>query len=821
MLPGVREDLPRGTVTFLFTDVEGSTRLLHELGAEEYAAALAEHRRAIRDAFSAHGGVEVDTQGDAFFFAFPTAPGAVEAARVATSALDEGPIRVRVGVHTGTPVLAEEGYVGADVHRAARIAAAGHGGQVLISSSTAGLVGVTGLRDLGEHRFKDLAAPERVYQLGDGEFPPLKSLYRTNLPVPTTPFLGRERELAEVVELVQQDGLRVVTLTGPGGTGKTRLALQAAAETSESFPDGTWWVPLAPLRDASAVIPQIAQALGATVALPEHIADKRMLVLLDNLEHLLSAVPAIAGLLSACPNLVVLATSRELLQLQGERAYPVPTLSDADGAHLFVARALAVAGDVSDEAVVGEICRRLDNLPLAVELAAARMRHLTPEGLLERVSKRLDLLKAGRDADPRQQTLRATIEWSYELLDASERRLFARFSVFAAGSTFEAAETVCDADLETLGSLVDKSLIRRTGDRFWMLETIREFAAERLDDSGEADAVRRRHAEYFVALGRSAGLAADNPLPQRHLLILPERDNVRVGLAWAFEHGEYELGMRLVVELENFWAVSTPHEGGEWAAKFLEAAGDQAPAELRARALRVQGGMNNIGGYIERAVELWSQSLEIHRSLGDERGVAIILHRLATPAAATGDWRRARELAEESLAGFHRVGWRKGEPQALSVLADCARAEGDLERARELLEEAAAISKEVGFPWWQAGVLAKIAAVSLELGRAADATPAAQRALSLSSAMQDTRGVVYELALLAEIAAAAGDRVRAGRLWGAMEAEIERAPVGRWLHGNVEPERVLRHADEEFERGREEGRRLDLDEAVAAALDDA
>src|SRR5215213_2851029 len=287
MIGNVRE-LPSGTVTFLFTDVEGSTRLLHELGPERYAEALAEHRRVLRTAFAAHGGAEVDTQGDAFFFAFPTAPGALAAAAEAVEALAAGPIRVRMGLHTGTPHLTEEGYVGVDVHRAARIAAVGHGGQVLVSAATRALVDGE-LRDRGEHRLKDLSAPERIYQLGDHDFPPLKSLHRTNLPVPATPFLGRERELAEVLDLLEGGDLRLVTLTGPGGTGKTRLALQAAGAAADAHPDGVYWVPLAPLRDPELVLQAAAQALAAEDGLAEDIGDKSLLLLFDNFEHVVEA----------------------------------------------------------------------------------------------------------------------------------------------------------------------------------------------------------------------------------------------------------------------------------------------------------------------------------------------------------------------------------------------------------------------------------------------------------------------------------------------------------------------------------------------------
>jgi predicted ATPase len=331
------------------------------------------------------------------------------------------------------------------------------------------------LADLGEHRLKDLSAPERIYQLGDAEFPPLTSLHQTNLPIPATPFLGRDRELQELLELLSQEDVRLLTLTGPGGTGKTRLGLQAAAETAERFPQGVWWVPLAPLRDPELVLEAAAHALGAKDGLAEHIADKALLLLFDNFEHVVEAAAELAALLASCPNLHLLVTSRELLRVPGEQAYPVPPLEPEEGTELFLTRARAALPSFEASPAVPELCARLEHLPLALELAAARVRVLSPEQLLERLSRRLDLLKAGRGADPRQQTLRAAIEWSHDLLNEEEQRLFARLAVFRGGCTLEAAEAVCEADLDTLESLVDKSLVRvRERERFWMLETIRE-----------------------------------------------------------------------------------------------------------------------------------------------------------------------------------------------------------------------------------------------------------------------------------------------------------------------------------------------------------
>src|SRR5438874_614667 len=496
-------ELPSGTVTFLFTDIEGSTRLLAELGAERYADELGEHRRVLREAFERNGGVEVDTQGDAFFVAFPTAPGALEAARDAQAALS---IPVRMGLHTGTPLLTDEGYVGTDVHRAARIAAAGHGRQVLVSAATAALVDDE-LRDLGEHRLKDLSAPERLWQLGDGEFPRLKTLYRTNLPVVAGELVGRERELDEAGALIRSH--RVVTLTGPGGSGKTRLSVHLAANAAEDFPDGVFWVPLQAVRDPTIVEHTIAAAVGAEEGLIAHVGSRQMLILLDNFEQLVEAAPVVASLIASAPHVKVLVTSREPLHVAPEQTYPVDPLRLEDAELLFTARARSVVPDFQGTSEVSEICDRLDRLPLAVELAAARVALLELPELLRRLDQRLPLLASrARDVPARQQTLRATIEWSCELLDPAEQQLFRRIGVFRGSFSLGAAEAICNAELETAESLVVKNLVRRrwgTG-RLLMLDTIREYAWEQLEASPEAEEVHRTHAEFFLEVARSANL---------------------------------------------------------------------------------------------------------------------------------------------------------------------------------------------------------------------------------------------------------------------------------------------------------------------------
>ncbi len=498
-------ELPGGTVTFLFTDIEGSTQLLHELG-DGYADALVAHRRALRAAFEANAGVEVDTQGDAFFVAFARASDALAAARDGQDALAGGPVRVRMGVHTGEPIVTDEGYVGIDVHRAARIAAVGHGGQVLVSHATRELAGADGLHDLGEHRLKDLTAPERIYQLGEGEFPPLKSLNQSNLPAQPTPFVGREKELGEVLGLLGDPAIRLLTLTGAGGSGKTRLAVQAAAEVVDDYEHGVWWVPLQAVHEPERVGAAIASAIGARAELAAHLGDRRVLLVLDNFEQVAEAAPELGELLASCSNLRLIVTSREILRLTAEREYAVPPLVEQESVGFFLARARAVSAGFQPDEHVLPICRRLDHLPLALELAAARVKALSTKQILDRLERALPLLTGGaRDVPERQRTLRGAIAWSYELLSPEEQDAFRRLGIFAGGFTLDAAEQVADADLDALQSLVEKSLVRFGGERYSLLETIREFAVEQLNETGGWEDARRRHFDFFFALGRGGG----------------------------------------------------------------------------------------------------------------------------------------------------------------------------------------------------------------------------------------------------------------------------------------------------------------------------
>lgn len=832
---------------------------------------LAEYRRLLRSAFQEGGGYEIDTAGDGFFVAFPRATHAVAAAVAAQRAIAAHPwpegisVRVRMGLHTGEPTLTTGGYVGLDVHRAARLCAAGHGGQILLSQTTCTLVeqdlpsGVS-LRDLGEHRLKDLQRPERLFQLVIpdllADFSHLKSLdaLPNNLPVQLTSFIGREREIAEVKRLLST--ARLLTLTGPGGTGKTRLGLQVAADLLENFEGGVFFIPLAPISDPGLVISTIAQTLGVREtggqpllkSLQEYLRDKSMLLLLDNFEQVISAAPVLAELLVACPKLKVLVTSRAALHLSGEQEYPVSplvlpdlkrlpaleALSQYAAVELFIQRALAVKPDfgVTNEnaPAVAEICVRLDGLPLAIELAAARIKLFPPKAMLTRLvgatgQSPLQLLTGGaRDLPVRHQTLRGAIAWSYDLLDAGEKTLFRRLSAFSGGCTPEAAEKACNVagDLETdlldgLASLVDKSLLRQEEQadgklRLVMLETIREYGLECLAASGEAESIRRQHADYYLALAEEA----DPKLTSAEQAVWfdrleAEHDNLRAALECLAQSGEAEKGLRLGGAMWRFWEVrGYLAEGRERLARLLALAGASVRTKARMKVLYAAGVLADAQGDYASARALFEESLTINRELGDRRGIAVSLNNLGIvtvrqqdyPAARSlyeeslaiwrelgnrraialslnnlgnvanvqGDYPAARSLHEESLAVFQGLRDRHGIAWSLNHLGDVARDQGDYAVARSLYEESLAIFRELGDKWGIASSLTDLGHVAGDQGDYAAARSLHNESLVIVGELGDKRGIARVLEGFVGLAAAQAEQERALRLAAAAAA---------------------------------------------------
>ena len=811
-----RTDLPSGTVTFLFTDVEGSTRLLHELGAEDYAEALAEHRRVIREACAGEGGVEVDTQGDAFFFAFPTAPGALAAASGFTDALAAGPIRVRVGLHTGTPLLAEEGYVGDDVHFAARIASSGHGGQVVLSAATAELLG-DGLTDLGEHRLKDISEAVPIYQLGDGSFPPLKTISNTNLPRPASSFLGRRAELAEVLAEIEA-GARLLTLTGPGGTGKTRLALEAASTLVPDYRAGVFWVGLASVSDPALVTETIGQTLGAKDGVAEHIGERELCLLLDNLEQVVECAPELSALLNACPNLTLIVTSRELLRVQGEIEYPVPPLATQEAVELFCARS-----GLEPAEEIAELCARLDSLPLAVELAEARTKARTVSQVLERLAGRLDLLKGGRDVDPRQQTVRATIQWSYELLSPEEQELFARLSVFAGGCTLEAAEQVAGADLDTLQSLVEKSLLRFTssesGGRYWMLETIKGFAAERTDDRATQD----QYVRYFIAL--VSRLPDDHAHVTADAAVMEQLDvetaNLRAVLGRLLEQRDGRRSLAAAAALAPYWlARGQLQEGLRWVegALALDPAED---SQLRARALSYATDLYWSVGDLARARAYATESLQHAETIGDQHAIGQALHDLAEVVTEERDFERAKELYEEAIRRAGEVGYPA--PGSVGNLALIAFAQGDYERSRALTLRAMGIFHERNNQLGYATALVNLACVAIYCDDLPEARARLRESIDMCITLRyDALSASATHACAALLART--DRPRDAALFlGAVDRMLE--DMGSMLEvteqqmqDDTEASIRLRLQDREIAVARQKGRELALDQALSLAL---
>jgi predicted ATPase/class 3 adenylate cyclase len=763
--PGMRPQLPSATVTFLFTDVEGSTRLLHELGAEAYAEALAEHRRVVRTTFAAEGGVEVDTQGDAFFYVFADARAAVAAVAAANVALEPGLIRIRMGLHTGEALLSGDGYVGEDVHLGARIAASGHGGQVLLSAATRALLD-SGVTDLGEHRLKDFAAPVAIFQLGEARFPPLKTISNTNLPRPASSFVGRERETAEVADLVR--GHRLVTLSGPGGSGKTRLSIEAASELVGEFKAGVFWVSLAAVRDPTLVLETVGQTLAAKNGLADEIGERELLLLLDNLEQVVEASPELAALVEVCPNLRLLVTSRELLRVRGEVEYPVQPLAEPEAVTLFCDR----SGLDPDE-TIAELCRRLDNLPLAVELAAARTSVLAPQHILDRLGQRLDLFKGGRDAEARQHTLRATIEWSHDLLADDEKQLFARLSVFAGGCTLDAAKAIVEADIDGVQSLVDKNLVRRTGERFWMLETIRELAGERFAASDDVDAIGRRHAEWFLALAQETEPFLKGAEQAVWLQRLEdEHDNFRTSLDWFFDHGDVDRAVRLAGTLWLFWYMhGHVTEARRWLRRALDVAPDE-PSEARARLLYGTGYLAAEQNEQEEALALLEASFACAKEVGATAQAAIAAGVLcsmrAETTSSTPDRRAAVALGEEAVSLARAAGDDFVLAIALNNLGAVMTMLGENERASAYFEESLEVRRRIGDLSRVALSLGNVAEMALHEGKTAKAAAMFAEAAEIATAIGDKRHIQFALTGLGRVAyreerwEAAGTHTREG-----------------------------------------------------------
>ena len=703
---GSTAQLPTGTVTFVMTDIEGSTRLLQTLG-DQYPQLLADHYRLLREAFGSTG-MEVRSEGDALFYVFIDAPSAVRAALDGQRRLEEhqwpanASVRVRMGIHSGEGRLLDGDYVGLDVHRTARITDVGHGGQVVLSDAAHALAAAAlppeaALRDLGEHRLKDLERPERVFQLVaqgmPADFPPLRSLEKRqhDLPAQVTSFVGRQRERDQLVELL--GSCRLVTLTGPGGTGKTRLAIEVADGCIDAFADGIHFVPLATISDADLLLPTVAARLGLRVApgspvreaLIDYVKQQQILLVLDNFEQIIEEAAAVGELLAAAVRLSVLVTSREPLRIAGEQEYPVPPLTlpngrawrspdelrSVDSVALFVQRARSVrpgfdltAGNAN---AVAEICTRLDGLPLALELAAARVRLFEPQELLPRLDRRLTFFTGGRDLPERQRTLRGAIDWSHELLTAAEQALFRRLSVFSGGCTLEAIEAVCRPEelgmdaVDGIASLHDKSLVRRdeaAGDlRVRMLETISEYAWERLEVSGEAAEITAAHAAYFLDLATTAAEHLRSPAQHSWLPALDrELDNFREVIRRGIESGRVETALRLTIALTDYWVSrSYQKEGRRYLEELLAMPSQDVTPASRAAALEAVVDIAVWQGDYAMARPLIEQALARYRELGDATGIAVQLQSLGY-ALSVIDPEEARGLFAESIEALRAVG---------------------------------------------------------------------------------------------------------------------------------------------------------------------
>ncbi|MEO7803475.1 MAG: adenylate/guanylate cyclase domain-containing protein [Actinomycetota bacterium] len=876
------QQLPTGTVTFVFSDIEGSTRLLQALG-NAYPSVLEQHGALLRESFAINNGVVVSTEGDSFFVVFSSPTDAILAAMGAQRALSqhewdgETQVNVRMGLHSGDGILGGDNYVGIDVHRAARIMATAYGGQVLISDSTRSLVQndlptSVSLADLGEHKLKDLAKAEHIFQLVieglPSDFPAIKSLGNkpNNLPAQLTSFIARDQELARIKELFKQ--ARCLSLTGPGGTGKTRLSLELAREVGDDFANGTFFVQLASVSDPNMIATTIAQTLhlpetpGATrsplARLVEHVSGREMLLVLDNFEQLVAGGAIVSDLLKASPNLKVVITTRVPLHIQGEREYPVPPLalpdpnnlpdaamlSQYESVALFIERAVTVRPDFKvtnqNAPAIAEICARLDGLPLAIELAAARVRVLTPEALLARLGTRLKLLVGGgTDIPQRQQTLRGAIEWSHDLLDEPERRVFRRFSVFVGGCRLEEAEAVCGSvdlgDLsidvfEGLSSLVDKSLIKTDESdaldvRFFMLETIREYAVEKLTESDESNDVAKQHA---IAYTEFAELASSNILGQHRRTWLDrlerDNDNLAAAHAWGLSNGGADLVLRLLVAVWRFWHMrGYLQEGKQRVDEAMAMDGANQQTALGARAKQAAGSVSHWQGDTTRQVTFYDQAIEIWRKLDDDIGLADALYDRSFPCMAEGQIESGRAYAEESFALAEKVGDRVAVANSQWALASLdAMDTRDLASAESRLLAAMRTFRDEDNAFMQMWILHSLGEMYLVQNKTDAAEIEFLKALKLATEAMDLSGILFQLDNLSASAKQRGDLERAIRLAATVSAlkdssGADLVTTSREMSGIDSVGRDALAADR-LEEIWAEAEKWNLDDAIAYAL---
>jgi predicted ATPase/class 3 adenylate cyclase len=809
----VRRKSPVGTVTFLFSDIEGSTGLVQSLGAD-WPGVLERHRAIARSAFDRHAGVEQGTEGDSFFVAFADAPAAIAAAAEIQRGLaaenwpGDSSLRIRIGLHTGEGRLSGDGYVGLDVHRAARIAAAGYGGQVLLSESTRVLVerdlpDRVSLRDLGEHALKDLPRAEHIYQLVfedlGNDFPALGSIGgRGNLPEPLTSFIGRERELEEVLQLLRTS--RLVTLVGPGGTGKTRIAIEAARRAARDFRDGAWFVGLADVSDPGQVPSSISTSVGVLevggkgpeAVLVDHFRPRQNLLILDNFEHVVEAAPIVTTLLSGATELTVAATSQTPLRVSGEQLYPVPPLSlpldggaaeDSDAFRLFVDRAARARPDFADspasEAAIAEICRRLDGLPLAIELAAARVRLLSVEDILARLDSRLALLSAGpADAPARLRTLRGAIAWSHELLGPAETILFRRLAVFSGGAPLGAIEDVCaDASLSdvlsALDELVGHSLITSevgaTGTRIRMLESIREFALERLRDSNEESVFRGRHAAWYVDQLEAlvAAWRLDSAAGRSYE---PDADNIRAALDWAETSGDSELGLRICGVAWRLWQeVGSLREGYQRTAALLDQAPVKDDALVRMRAIEGAAGMAYYLGDGPSALALYRERLSLARQHAGPAEIANALFDLSFALSRVPDQEGALGAMMDAQARYAEIGDADGVARCRWFQSSLALMQGRVADARAILDEVAPIFREHADYNYLGQALGSFALSELMVGRFEEADRAFTETLRFGLGRTSLVGLIIGVGSWARIRRLTGHAEQAALMSGAFE----------------------------------------------------